>query len=145
MALDRLKSVAQHITGHTSPPHPFDPLSNAEIETAVEVIRNEKGQLAYNAVTLLEPRKSEMLAWLANPDSKRPARIADVVAIAPAGKVVEGWVDLSEKKILKWEELDGVQPLVSCMIGIEVRDVLMMEIDYDGRPATRRTCLSRRS
>jgi primary-amine oxidase len=115
MALNRLKSVAQHITGHASPPHPFDPLSNAEIETAVEVIRSEKGQLAYNAVTLLEPRKQEMLAWLANPDSKRPARVADVVAIAPAGKVVEGWVDLNEKKILKWEELEGVQPLVSIL------------------------------
>ena len=115
MALDRLKSVAQHVTG-IAIPHPFDPLSNTEIETVVQIVRQAKGQLAYNAVTLLEPRKSDMLLWLANTSSKRPARVADVVAIAPTGKVVEGWVDLSAKKIVKWDTLDDVQPLVSSTI-----------------------------
>lgn len=113
MALDRLKSVTAQVTGTNSVPHPFDPLSNAEIEKAVQVTRSEHGQLYYNAVTLWEPRKKQMLKWLADPESTpRPARVADVVAMAKGGKVYEGLVDLAEGKILKWDALDGVQPLV---------------------------------
>jgi primary-amine oxidase len=114
MALDRLKSVAHHVTGTTPPPHPFDPLSNAEIETAAQIIRKEHGKLHYNAIFLQEPRKKEMLKWLEDPEhTPRPARIADIVAIAPGGKVYDGLVDLKEGKIVKWTALEGVQPLVS--------------------------------
>lgn len=114
MALDRLMSVAQHVTGTIPPPHPFDPLTNAEIETAVQIIRKEHGQLFYNAVTLWEPRKKQMMKWLEDPEyNPRPSRVADVVAIAKGGKVYDGLVDLKEGEIVKWESLDGVQPLVS--------------------------------
>jgi len=114
MALDRLKSVAQHVTGTGPPPHPFDPLSNAEIETAVQIISSEHGKLHFNAVTLREPAKKEMLKWLEDSTNiPRPTRVADVVAIAPGGKVYDGLVDLKAGKIIKWEALEGVQPLVS--------------------------------
>lgn len=113
MALDRLKSVSQHISGPAAP-HPFDPLSNAEIESAAQAIRKTHGKVYYNAITLWEPRKKEMLKWLANPESiPKPKRIADVVVIVPGGKVFDGLVDLGDGKILKWEQLEGVQPLVS--------------------------------
>jgi primary-amine oxidase len=113
MALNRLKSITHHVTATASPPHPFDPLSNAEIETAAEIIRKEHGIVHYNAITLLEPRKKEMLKWLEDPvRTPRPTRIADVVAIAPGGKVCDGWINLEEQKIVKWTILDGVQPLV---------------------------------
>lgn len=113
MALNRLKSMAQHVTGTTPTPHPFDPLSNAEIEAAVQIIRKEHGQLFYNAVTLWEPRKQGMLMWLQDPDhNPSPSRVADVVAIAKGGMVYDGLVDLNEGKIVKWESTDGVQPLV---------------------------------
>jgi primary-amine oxidase len=114
MALERLQSVAQHVTGTTPPPHPFDPLSNAEIEKAAQIIRKEHGKVHYNAITLYEPRKKEMLKWLANPThTPRPARIADIVAIAPGGKVYDGLVNLIKGNIIKWVQLAGVQPLVS--------------------------------
>jgi primary-amine oxidase len=114
MALDRLQSVAQHFLSTTPPPHPFDPLSNAEIEYAVQLIHVRHGKLHYNAVTLWEPRKKEMLTWLEDPENApRPARVADVVAIAPGGRVFDGLVDLREGRIVKWESLEGVQPLVS--------------------------------
>lgn len=113
MVLDRLKQVAQHVTGTTPPPHPFDPLSAAEIEKAVALVNKEHGPLYYNAVTVWEPRKREMLAWLADPDhTNRPHRVADVVAIKQGGTVYDGLVDLDEEKILKWESTEGVQPLV---------------------------------
>ncbi|KAI9852840.1 MAG: hypothetical protein M1824_001708 [Vezdaea acicularis] len=114
MVLQRLKQLAQHVTGNSSPPHPFDPLSESEIESAVQLIRQEHGSLFYNAVTLWEPRKAEMLAWLADSQhAPLPHRIADVVAIAKGSKVYDGLVDLSEGKIVKWELLDGVQPLIT--------------------------------
>jgi primary-amine oxidase len=122
MALDRLKSVAHHVAGTADPPHPFDPLSNAEIEAAVAILRKEHGPLHYNAITLYEPRKQEMLKWLADPvRTPRPARVADVVVIAPGGRVFDGLVGLAEGKILKWEHMKGVQPLVSGMrvLGLE--------------------------
>lgn len=113
MALDRLKSVTSHLSGSPPVPHPFDPLTNAEIESAVSTIRATHGKLHYNAVTLREPKKVEMLKWLASPTTlPRPARVADIVAIAPGGGVYDGLVDLEENKIIKWEKLSGVQPLV---------------------------------
>lgn len=114
MVLDRLKQVAAHVTGKTAAPHPFDPLSKAEIEKAVAIIRKEHDGLFFNAVTLWEPRKAEMMAWLA--DSKnnpRPHRIADVVAIGRGSKVYDGIVDLDESRIVQWELTEGVQPLIT--------------------------------
>ena len=94
--------------------HPLDPLSGSEIEAAVSIVRGDKGPLFYNAVTLFEPPKAEMLAWLEDAEkTPRPRRIADVVAIAKGGQVYDGLVDLEEKKITKWEALDGVQPLIT--------------------------------
>lgn len=114
MALDRLRSITHHVAATASITHPFDPLSNAEIETAAHVIRKEHGNVHYNAITLLEPRKKEMLKWIDDPvRTPRPTRIADVVAITPGGTVYDGLVNLEEQKLVKWTALEGVQPLVS--------------------------------
>jgi|TARA_R110002003_G_scaffold48_15_gene4049 primary-amine oxidase len=113
MALDRLKQAASHLTGQTGLPHPFDPLSEAEIEQAVAIIRKEHSDVFFNAVTLWEPRKAEMMKWLKDPEhNTRPARVADVVCIGRGSKVFEGIVDLNESKTISWEQKDGVQPLV---------------------------------
>ncbi|MCJ1479732.1 hypothetical protein MMC13_008418 [Lambiella insularis] len=114
MMLDRLKQVAQHMTGSLPLPHPFDPLSTTEIENAVAIVRQEHGSLYYNAITLHEPRKAMMLAWLADSAHvNRPHRVADIVAIEKGGKVYDGLVDLKEEKILQWESNEGVQPLIT--------------------------------
>ena len=113
MVLDRLKQVAQHVSGSAPPAHPFDPLIASEIEKVVALVVKEHGTLAFNAVTIWEPRKADMLAWLADPDhTPRPHRVADVVAIKKGGTVYDGLVDLTEEKIVKWESTEGVQPLV---------------------------------
>ncbi len=120
MVLQRLKQVAQHVTGTTPPPHPFDPLSASEIEKAVSIVGKEHGSLYYNAVTIAEPRKADMLQWLADPDhTVRPHRVADVVAIGKGSKVYDGLVDLDEEKTVRWEFTEGVQPLV-CGYGFMV-------------------------
>jgi primary-amine oxidase len=96
-------------------PHPFDPLSPSEIETTVALISKQHGKLFYNTVALWEPRKAEMLAFLENPiTADRPHRVADVIAYARGELkgVFEGLVDLTEGQIVKWEKLEGMQPLV---------------------------------
>ena len=114
MVLERIKQMAQHVSNVVAPPHPFDPLSALEIEVAVSILRAEYGKLFYNAVTLLEPPKAEMLPWLSDPDhSPRPKRIADIVVINTEGKLHDGQIDLGEKKVLKWSHTPGVQPLIT--------------------------------
>lgn len=114
MVLERLKQVTSHVTGTNAPPHPLDPLSEAEIAQAVAIIRKEHQGLFFNAVSLWEPRKKDMMAWVADPvHTQRPHRIADVVAIGRGSKVYDGIVDLEEGKILSWELTEGVQPLIT--------------------------------
>jgi primary-amine oxidase len=114
MVLDRLQQLAHQVSATAPPPHPFDPLSAAEIDAVVALVRKEHGSLNFNAVTLFEPRKAEMLAWLAEPEkAPRPARAADVVVIAPGGKVYDGVVDLNQKKIVEWNHTPNVQPLIT--------------------------------
>ncbi|KAK4982058.1 peroxisomal copper amine oxidase [Elasticomyces elasticus] len=114
MVLERVKQLASHLTGHSGPPHPFDPLTAKEIEKAVAIVNSEHQGLFYNTVTLWEPRKVEMMAWLADPDHNvRPHRVADVVAVGRGSKVYDGLVDLEEGKIVRWELTEGVQPLIT--------------------------------
>ena len=97
---------------NTRSPHPFDPLSSSEIEQAISIVTKAHGDLFFNVVSLQEPRKAVMTAWLANPTSPKPARIADVVVIAKGGAVYEGFVDLAAGKITSWDKLNGLQPIV---------------------------------
>lgn len=95
-------------------PHPFDPLSSVEIEIAIGIVKKAYGEVNFHVVSLQEPRKAVMQAWLANPHhAPRPPRVADIVVIAPGGKLFEGLVDLSGPKITKWEQVHGAQPIVS--------------------------------
>jgi primary-amine oxidase len=97
-------------------PHPFDPLSPDEIAQAIATVKKHHGECSFNVVTLLEPRKAEMLKWLASPadEALRPARAADVVVVFKGSKAYDGHVRLGESpSITKWEVLDGVQPILT--------------------------------
>lgn len=95
-------------------PHPFDPLSSEEIKVAIGIVKKAHGEVFFNVVSLHEPRKAEMTKWIADTASApRPARIADIVVIAPGGKVYDGLVDLSSGTIAQWELLDGLQPIIT--------------------------------
>jgi primary-amine oxidase len=114
MAANRLKSLTSQVSGSAGLPHPFDPLSIAEIEAVVAIVRKEKGEVFFNAVSLKDPPKKQMLAWLADPvNTPRPVRIADIVALKTGSKVYDGLVDLAQGKVVQWTLLDGFQPLVS--------------------------------
>lgn len=103
-------------TSSELPPHPLDPLSKAEIQSVIHIVKKAHGELFFNVVSLHEPRKAEMIRWLEDPSTARPKRIADVVVIAPQGKVYDGLIDLASGTITKWELLDGLQPIVRAHI-----------------------------
>jgi primary-amine oxidase len=112
--VDRLKQLTFQVSATAPAPHPLDPLSTLEIDTAVAVIREKYAPINFNAVSLYEPRKVEMLAWLQNPEkAPRPARCAEVVCIAPQGKVFDGIVDLNKKEVVDWKYTPGVQPIIT--------------------------------
>ncbi|PHH86150.1 hypothetical protein CDD83_10650 [Cordyceps sp. RAO-2017] len=96
-------------------PHPFDPLSAEEIQTAAALVREAHGGgVLFNTVALQEPRKAEAVRWLARREAgTKPARIADVVVIAPGGRVGEGLVDVGQRKVVEWEWVEGVQPIIT--------------------------------
>ncbi|KAI8961224.1 copper amine oxidase [Daldinia sp. FL1419] len=95
-------------------PHPLDPLSPDEIQSAISIVKKAHGDVFFNVVSLHEPRKAEMVKWLANPvETPRPPRVVDIVVIAPGGKVYDGFVDIASGKITKWELLDGLQPIIT--------------------------------
>lgn len=114
MVLERLQQMASHLTGQATHTHPLDPLTTEEIAAAVAIVKRVYPAVHFNAVTLWEPRKAEMQAWLSAPETvPRPHRVADVVAIGRGSKVFDGLVDLKEERIVKWELTEGVQPLIT--------------------------------
>lgn len=114
MVLDRLKQLSFQVSATAPPPHPFDPLSTTEIDTAAALVREKHAPVNFNGITLREPRKAQMLAWLADPENvPRPPREADIVCIAPGGKVFEGIVDLDRKELVSWKHIEGVQPIIT--------------------------------
>lgn len=121
MASTRLHQLAEHLTFKGPPKHPLDPLDAREIAAAVAVVRAEKGSLYFNTITLLEPRKKDMLRWLADTSSRRPARVADVIATTKDGQVNDMWVDLDKRAIVKSDVVEGVQPtlIVEEMLSVE--------------------------
>lgn len=121
MATARLANIASHILPQPlkqhEPPHPFEPLSSSEITQAVNIIRREKtaaldGHLAFNAISLREPPKEDMIAWLEF-SSRRPARVADCVVIGRGSKVYDALVNLDSGSIISFELTEGVQPLIT--------------------------------
>ena len=143
MVLEKIKQLALSVVNALPGRHPFDPLSPGEIEEAVSLIRHEHESLYFNAVTLQEPRKDIMTAWLADPEkAPRPPRVADVVAIGKGSQVFDGLVDLDEKKIVQWETTKGVQPLVRR--GAIRRKGYSWLADHHGRPSGCRTHCAQR-
>lgn len=97
------------------PTHPLDPLTAAEIQTAVATVRKEK-QLGdawrFVTVRLAEPARPEVTAY--RPGQPFVRRASVLVMDASNGKAFEATVDLADSKICRYEPLpDGLQPSIT--------------------------------
>jgi primary-amine oxidase len=93
--------------------HPLDPLTPAEIETAVAVLRKEgkaSADVFFPQVVLLEPPKEEVLAF--RPDRPIPRQAFVIVLDRAANTTHEAVVDLPGRRVLSWKPVPGVQPAV---------------------------------
>ena len=117
MALERTKQIIEQVadtTGVTTSNHhhPLDPLTEDEIAIVVDLVRKERSDVAFNSVSLLEPKKKDLKDWLASPNTDLH-RSADVIASGPGSKVYDVVVDLTAKRISRWEEPTGVFPSIT--------------------------------
>lgn len=125
MALDRLKDTLGQLTSKvggltTDTYHPLDPLSEGEIAIAVDVVLKKQGDLIFNSVTLLEPKKELLKQYVESQDTHVP-RIADVIASGKGNKTYDVLVDIGEKTIIRWDEPKDVYP------GITMEDLMVVE------------------
>jgi primary-amine oxidase len=93
--------------------HPLNPLTAAEITTAVEVINQEKRlseKASFPLITLQEPDKNEVLHF--TPGQSVPRKAFLVVYEKSQNRTYEGVVDLKTKTLSSWQQISNVQPAI---------------------------------
>src|SRR5579883_3362386 len=109
-AYDSTKSAAETAVDAL---HPLEPLSAAEITTAVSIIRTEKNlsqSVRFASVTLHEPPKQFVLNYKPGDPYAREAEL--VLVDDEQRAVYEAIVSITDGKVTSWELVPGVQPPV---------------------------------
>ncbi len=91
--------------------HPLDPLSVAEMREAVALLRtaqNLSAKVRFMSATLREPTKHEVLAYEAGTPQVREAHF--ILLDNTDGQTYEAIVSLSNKCVVSWKHIPGVQP-----------------------------------
>lgn len=115
------EKIEAAVLNHTKAPfsHPLDPLSEAEINLTVSIIReNRTENVVFNYIALKEPDKTVLLPYflqdLDPPVDIVPRRAFVMLISRDTGKVHEAIVNLNNKTVENWSYApDGVQPLYS--------------------------------
>lgn len=106
--------------------HPLEPLTIAEVQTAVRIVRTEKSlgnQVRFPCVTLHEPPKLAVLNFQAGNLIEREAFL--VLLDNSTGITYEAIVSLTQAKITAWQLVADVQPnimadeLAECEIAVK--------------------------
>ncbi len=94
--------------------HPLDPLSRAEIEAAVEVVRGQRelgDGLCFISTMLREPLKESLRAY--DERGETPARVASLILFdRGSGSTYEALVDAGAADLFELKKVDGVQPAI---------------------------------
>ncbi len=92
--------------------HPLDPLDSKEIKAAVRILRQTQNlcdATLFPRIFLQEPDKNEVLSFeLGGGKPKRNVFVS--VLDVQNNKVYEATVNLSDRKVVSWAEIPGVQP-----------------------------------
>lgn len=97
----------------TAVKHPLEPLTAAELSTAVDILRRERslGQgCRFVSATLHEPPKDHVLAF--SPGGPFQREVFFVLFDRADGMTYEAVVSLSEGRVSRWRAVPGVQPQV---------------------------------
>mmetsp|Transcript_44504 Transcript_44504/g.102865 ORF Transcript_44504/g.102865 Transcript_44504/m.102865 type:complete len:677 (-) Transcript_44504:165-2195(-) len=91
--------------------HPLDPLTPKEIEAAAEVVRAHAGfDMRFDVIELLEPPKAQVRSWTPGAAFLRMARTTSFRYSELGAYKAE--VDLAAGKVLVWEHVPGVRPMI---------------------------------
>jgi primary-amine oxidase len=94
--------------------HPLDPLTRAEIETAVDVVRGQRelgDGLRFISTMLREPSKESLRAYDERGES--PARVAALILFdRGSGATYEALVDVGAAELIELKKVEGVQPAI---------------------------------
>ncbi|MBK1990605.1 primary-amine oxidase [Sphaerospermopsis aphanizomenoides BCCUSP55] len=94
-------------------PHPLNPLTEKEINTAVEVLQREKNlseAAFFSMITLQEPDKQAVLNFKSG--QIFPRQVFLQVYEQELNKTFTGTVDLNKNAITNWQEIPQVQPAI---------------------------------
>jgi primary-amine oxidase len=103
--------TALNTASSTAALHPLEPLSVAEIEQAVAIVRQERGvgdSYRFPCVTLREPPKAFVLTYQPGDTWEREAFL--ILLDNATGNTYEVIVSLTQNTVTLWQHIPGVQP-----------------------------------
>ena len=109
-----LHSSTQIQSTPTTSRHPLDPLSAAEIEKAVAVLKEQRSlseRVRFESIVLSEPPKELILSFKEGDAVNREAFI--VLFDNDTGATYEALISLNEGKVKSWDHVPGVQPRIT--------------------------------
>ena len=118
--------------------HPLEPLSVQEIQTAVDILRKEKGLTdshRFTEVTLREPTKDKVASFEAGNPLEREA-FATIIDRSEE-KVYEAVVSLTNSTTTSWTHIPGVQPGFMLEEHAECQDIVRANPDFQAALAKR--------
>ena len=118
--------------------HPLDPLSTNEISIASATLKADaraSTNWLFPVLTLMEPPKSEVLAWQAGQPFRREAFA--IVLDRRANKTYEAVVDLRSRSVASFKHIPGVQPLITTVEDTEAMDLVRESPEWQAAIAKR--------
>ena len=105
--------AAQTVTPPVQIQHPLDPLTAAEIETAAKVLTAAPqfpAEAQFATIVLKEPPKSDVLSY--TPGTPIARQAFAVILDRKRNRAFEAVVDVKAPRVVSWNEVKGVQPVV---------------------------------
>ncbi|WP_390348443.1 primary-amine oxidase [Variovorax boronicumulans] len=120
-------------------PNPLNPLTEAEIQATLEVLKasgRHKAGLRFTEISVKRPPKDEVWNFALTGQPVRAPRQAAFVAL-DGKKVIEGTVDLAARTLTAWKPIEGAHGMVLLDDFATVQSAIEASPDYAKALATR--------
>lgn len=118
--------------------HPLEPLTAAEINQAVSLLRQQKNVgdgFRFPSVTLHEPPKALVQAY--QPGDRFEREVAVILLDNATGQTYEAIVSLTQGQVIFWRQVPGVQPNIMADELVECEAVVKAHPDFHAALAKR--------